>query len=512
MNKIRLSLFLGILFLIISCDLLRDSPYEVEAWTPGEGFHMYPGKIEISLLLSHNSDRVKAEQAFLMTEDRKTLKGNFSWEGYKLIFTPASPLEADRDYVINLGTGAQDLKGLSLESKFEASFTTRPPGNKLQVIGTEPDFEGNLYGSRGEIRVLFTDPVNNNSCLDHISFNPSTPGSWRLEDENRTACFVPREPWQAGAIYKIIIDKDFASVSGSIIGTEYSSVFFAGDDREKPCLLKAFARFPGLTTQDSYAEEITIEKPGAFPEPAYGAWENNSRLELVFSEPVDLSGLRNLLAVEPSRALVMDSPPEMSERALFRFAECPLWGSNFLFRLSPGVKDNAGNESGEEYIFRISCSGPLSKPPSLVGIRLPMAPGDDLAEYEPLSFSLTDIFEDLPIENGEGKYPYMKDISSWVELYFDTAPETNIDLISVMDLFHIESTNHAITFSPRSVVADGFTWANPAPGWEEFQRIEIRGFFTNTVQSGVVSFRIPAGLRDKRGNLSTEDFRISLLK
>jgi hypothetical protein len=494
-----------LLFPLFSCDILRDSPYEVAAWTPGGGFHSDPGRIRVSLLLSHESDRARTEQAFSLSEDHKTLKGYFSWEGRRLIFMPASPLEADRDYVISLGTGAQDTKGLSLETKFETSFSTRPPGGIPKITGIEPEYEGILYGNRGEFRLFFSEPVRLNSCIDHIFFNPSTPGSWRLEDGNRTACFIPRDTWQPGGLYQVRVESGFTAVSGAAIGAEYSSVFSIGADREKPVLLKALALLP---TGES--DEIPFEAAGLLSPAEYSAWESFTRLCLVFSEPVDLSNLRNLLVTEPSLALVMESPPEKGSRAVFRFAGDPAWGSSFLFRLVPGVKDGAGNESDKEYAFRIRTAGPLSKPPALAGIRIPMAPNGK--GREALSFSPGDICADLPIKDGEDRYPLGGQTPAWVELYFETAPDTEIDPFSIMDLFRVEATNQALVFSPRSIRTEDFTLAEPRRGWEAFRRFEIRGFLTNTVNSGIVTFRIPPGLRDKRGNRSTVDFRVSLLK
>jgi len=301
------------------------------------------------------------------------------------------------------------------------------------------------------------------------------------------------------------VDSDFAAVSGFTIGREYSSVFFAGDDREKPVLLRALALLPG-----GGEEEIPL---AAFdlPPAEYSTWERTTNLCLVFSKPVDASGLRNLLIVEPSLALNAESPPEMLDRALFSFAEYPEWGSSFLFRLGPGVKDRAGNESGEEYRFRIRAAGPLSKPPALAGIRLPMAPGSS-GDQEAVSFSQADLFADLPVSGGDGYYPYAQQTPTWLELYLEIAPDTDIDLFSVMDLFRVETTNQALVFSPRSIRTEDFSLAEPRDGWERFRRIEIRAVLTNTVQSGLVTFRIPPGLADKRGNRSTADFRITLLK
>ena len=481
----------------------------VEMWTPGEGFHNDPESIRISLRLSHESDKVKTEQAFSLTEDRKALKGIFSWEGTSLIFTPASPLEINRDYAITLGTGAQDSKGLSLENKFEVSFTTCFPDGKPRIIATEPEHEGSISTSRGEFRIFFSEPVGVNSCIDFISFNPYTPGSWRLEDDNKTACFTPRELWQAGSFYSLKVESDFAGTGGVMLGSEYSSLFFIGQDREAPVLLKALA-MPGENPEGT---EMLLGKSG-LTTGEYSGWESFTGLELVFSKPVDSGSVRNLLVTEPTAALVMESSPELSSLVRFRFAEYPSWGSSFLFRLSPGVKDKSGNESPEEYVFRITCAGLLSKPPALTGIRLPLAPGirGESEEQKAASFTPGDLFVDLPIEIGEGHYPFMEKIPSWIELYFQTAPDTEIDPFSVMDLFRVESTNQALTFSPGNVTTNNFTWLMPREGWENFQRVEIRGVLTNMVQSGVVSFRIPAGLKDKRGNRSNEDFRISLLK
>ena len=509
MKKIKWSILLSFVVLAFSCDLLRNSPYVVEAWTPGEGFHNDPGRLKVSLLLSHESDRSKTEQAFSLTEDHKTLKGDFSWEGKRFVFLPAAPLEPDRDYFVSLGTGAQDLKGISLENKFEASFSTRVTGGKPRIIGTSPGYEESLSGDREEFILFFSAPVRLNSCIDYVSFNPVTPGSWRLEDDNKAACFTPREPWQAGTHYRVRVGSDFTAVSGSILGTDYTSAFLAGPDRGKPVLLKALALGNG---ENAVPEEIVLEEPHSIVTAGFSGWESFTRLILVFSEPVDSNGVRNLLVTEPSAALVMESPPGMLEQLVFRFAEYPAWGSAFLFRLGSGVKDQAGNESKDEYLFRITASGPLSKAPALRGIRLPMAPGNVSGDYEALSYSPADLFADLPIEHGEGRYPYAQSTDSWIELYFETGPDTEPDPFSVMDLFRVESTNQALTFSPRSIRTDGFTLASAAPGWENFRRLEIRGVLTNTVHSGIVTFRIPPGLRDRRGNKSSADFRISLLK
>ena len=505
-----------ILFVFLSCDILRDSTYEVVAWTPGEGFHDDPSSITISLLLSHESDRVRTEQAFSLVGDKKTISGVYTWEGFRLNFNPAYPLEAGRDYVITLGTGAQDTRGLSLEKKFEVTFTTRLPGAKPVITGTEPSNEGNVSGSRGGFRIMFSEPVPLGSCIDFISFFPSTSGSWRLEDGCRAASFTPRDPWQAGVLYRVNVDSGFAGISGDILGSDYITFFSLVDDMDKPVLESANALFTAgeisVTSEEIAIERILPGMSGHFSLDEFSGWESYTRLELVFSKPVDLGSLRNLLATEPLVSLIMESEPVFSDRAIFRFAEIPQWGSAFLFRLSSGIKDINGNVSDDEYLFRINCNGSLSKPPVLAGIRLPMAPGNSVGEYDPKTYSPADLFKDLPIKTGEDHFPYGEAVPTWIELYFETAPETYIDLFSLMEFFRVDATNQALTFSPLSIRTENFIWAEPASGWENFQRIEVYGLLTNSTNSGIVSFRVLSGLRDKRGNRSGTDFRISLLK
>jgi hypothetical protein len=488
---------LGFLFLLfLSCDILRDSPFEVSGWTPGEGYHPNPENLTVSLVFSHESDRAKTEDAFSFTGDSGTVKGLFLWEGRRLIFKPSSPLEPNRDYRITLETGAQDREGLSLEKKFEASFTTRPPGGRPRVLGVEPGWDGIVPENRGAIGIMFSEKVTVNSCIAFISFSPSSGGSWRLEDDGRIAVFIPSEAWQLGLRYDLKIAAGFADASGRTLGEEFTSRFSIGSDQEKPCLVHAWV----LDGQDR--RELSLEEE-------YGEWESFHRLELEFSEPVDTGSVRTRLAAEPSANLSMETAPGFSDRVIFRFTEKPLWGNPFLFRISAGVKDEAGNESAGEYVYRIRASGPLSKPPALIGIRLPMAPGKT-GEEDPLSFTPEDLFEDLPIVPGEGRFPYEEPVPVWLELYFDTG--AGINPYSLMDLFRVDATGNAIDFSPRSVNDSEFTWVEKQEGWEMYQRLEIRGFLTNTANSGVVTFQIASGLEDTRGNSSAQVYRISLLK
>jgi hypothetical protein len=81
-----------------------------------------------------------------------------------------------------------------------------------------------------------------------------------------------------------------------------------------------------------------------------------------------------------------------------------------------------------------------------------------------------------------------------------------------MNLFRVEATNNALSFSPRSMEAGNFVLPDAPPGWEAYYRIKVKGVLINTTDPGLVVFQIASGLRDTWGNQSDRVFRLPLLK
>jgi hypothetical protein len=495
-------IFCAALVFAASCDLLRTSPFEIAAWTPGGGYHSSIPP-SVSVIFSHDPDRASVERNFSLTEDGAAVRGSFEWAGNCLVFRPQAPLEVNRDYAVTVAAGASDSKGLSLDNKFTGSFTTRPSSPRLLVVSVEPGSFGILEDEWGKIKIIFSQPVPLLSLRDHVSFSPSASGVW--DTEGNAAVFTPETKWIAGQRYEIHISSAFTGMTGLSLGKDLTSVFTSGVDTEKPFLAAALA-----LEKDGSQRELPEEIPGTFVENAL--WEKDDKLVLVFQEEVDTASVRSVLSVEGASSLVLETMPGMAAELVFSFSETPKWGSRFLFRLGPGVRDAAGNESEDIRLFRIYADGPRSRSPSLAGIRLPMAPGKGPGEKELAVYSVEDLFADLPIENGEGRFPYTVETPEWIELYFDTAEGASVDLLSLMELFRVEATNNALSFSPRTVWNSGFSEASPEPVWANLERVEIRGIIVNRISSGIVSFIIGAGLRDSLGNTNENIFRIPLLK
>jgi hypothetical protein len=333
-------------------------------------------------------------------------------------------------------------------------------------------------------------------------------GLWRLEDAGKSAVFTPSEPWTQNKRYEIRFSTSLTDNNGMNIRNDFTSVFTVSTDNESPFLLYASR----ITKND----EIIRLKPdvkgyiGGWELPAENPdWEKEDRLLLVFSEPVDGLSVKNSMNVEDASGLVMETAIGYKTEFIFRFETIPVHESRFVFRLKPGVKDNCGNESKNEYIYRIFANGKYSKPPELAGIRIPMAPGNR-TNYNPASFGKDSLFSIFHIT--DENYPSGEKIETLIELYFTTAEGASIDPFSLMELFRIETSNNVLTFSPRRVKTANFSIPEPQLGWEEYERLEIAGVLTNSINFGVINFQIAAGLKDNLGNKNDKTLSISLVK
>jgi len=505
-NKLFILLLINI-FSFISCDILRSSLFEVISWTPGSGYQREIEKIIISLDFSGDPDRASIEKNFSLTGDGNPVRGTFLWDDRKMIFSPLMPLETNTDYTINLSADAHDTEGLSMDEAFNRNFSTRAGNLRPVLISNYPEMYSEVSDARAEIKLEFSVPIPLKTLYDNVLFIPSMTGNWRLKNEGKLAIFTPVEPWNQKTRYEIKYTTSLSDNNGMNIGNDFSCVFMTKSDIEIPYLVNARQ----ITNKnESFLLSPNNGYTGVTESPVenYG-WEKDDKLTLVFSKPVDGISVKNYLSVDDGPNLIMETSSGYKTEFIFKFDIAPVYESRFTFKIKPGIKDAAGNESKEEYSFRIFANGKYSKPPTLAGIRIPMAPnsGTDKelkffgVDYLFSAFSITDI-----------NYPSGENINSWIELYFETAEGASIDLFSLMELFRVETSNNVITFSPYQMKNTNFTTLYPHNGMEGCQRIEITGILTNSTNFGIINILIAAGLKDTLGNKNDKLLKISLVK
>jgi hypothetical protein len=506
----RLIIIYLLCFSFLSCDILRDGFFEVESWSPGDGFHDSSAIQTITLDFSLEPDRNSVERSFSLSEDGQTIAGHFAWLRRRMIFTPNAPLAANKDYGIILKTDAHDDKGLSLERQFEKVFTTRDGGTRPYLIGVQPEEGGIIEEKRGVVMLSFSAPLLRNS-LQGLSFSPTVSGVWALDEGGCNSFFTPSEDWQNDRSYRLVIPSSLMSAKELEAGRSNTLHFSIGTDHTPPELLAVSALNANGDAALTLAAVETNAVNGAIAQGQAATentgWEKNYRICFVFSEPVDGASVASALSCEPSLGFIPETPPGYNDTFIFRFSTEPVYKELYTVSLRQTVRDNSGNTMEKNLRWNIRADGEYSKPPVLRGMRFLKNPelSDGL-----ISFSTDILFADFPVESDF--YLFEKGIETWIELYFETASGASVDLVSLMDKFKCSVTNGALHFSPRSMRDSSFTSDAPASGWEDYCRVEIRGVLTNHPYTGMVTFEVGTGLKDSLGNKSADTSRILLIK
>ncbi|MDL2230107.1 Ig-like domain-containing protein, partial [Treponema sp. OttesenSCG-928-L16] len=403
---------------------------------------------------------------------------------------------------------AYDTKGLSMDDNFEVSFFTRPHGSRPRVLSVFPVDDDTVFDRRMPVVITFSDPVDPITCRNSITMSPSMAGSWSVDSGGTQATFTPSDLWTMGTTYYVTVPADFTSSIGISTGREFKSRFTVGDDKTPPELLAAYAVDDSGVIMFSLIEDSLGGGGAENPN-----WESSYSLRLDFSEPVNTDTVKNSITVVSAGSLELQSTPGFLDSVIFSFSEKPVYLSRFDIKIGPGIEDQPGNKSTKNYVYKFFADGVNSKPPALIGIRLPLAPGESNPnDWDPAVYAVGDLFADLPIEDGAAKYTFDTAIPTWIELYFDTAPGASLDLFSIMDLFSISSTNTALSFSFRAIKDSGFSWGAPHSAWSSYTRVEVQGRLTNYGSSGVVTIKVGNGVLDTYGNRNDNDIQLILLK
>lgn len=492
-----------------SCALLGPDDFAVSSWSPG------PGRLEAAAIgavrvsFSAKPDRVSAENAFSLSADGSLLSGAFSWDGAVMSFAPYLGFRDGAEYVLTVRDEARTPGGVSLARQFEGRFSTKAEDGRPSVAATEPPDGGVLSGRFDRLVIRFSEPVERASYKTALSFTPAISGVWRLGEGGCAAVFEPLEAWAWGATYRARVSAELRDEARNRMGNAYEFRFSVGEDRAPPSLMAAEA----LDTAGGVAAAlVALDSSGATRELNRG-WEGGWRLRLRFSEPVSLSALAARVLASAGLDLRMEDGEGFREDATFAFAELPAFGLSFSIKIKSGVEDSFGNATNADAEFLILADGPGSAPPRLIGVRLPLAPGEsDPGMRRLAAFPADEPFATLPLGSGAAEYPPGAPTPSSIELYFKLASGASVELFSLMSSFSISSTNDALYFSPRAVSPGGLAYADLYGPWAGYAVARVDGFVTNRVASGIVTLRLAAGLRDSAGNAAPLAQSLPLLK
>ena len=495
------------LILFGSCGLLIDRPFAVSAWMPGRERMDAASLHVVSVSFSMDPDRPLAESCFSLAEDGRPISGSCSWEGTTLVFRPYGGFVEDADYVLTVSQEARTEDGLSLASDFEARFTTKAEGERPRITGSVPVDGGVLAGRMDTVTVSCSESVDPLTFRSSVSLSPSVKGYWFLSNGGRDMLFQPFEPFAVGERYSIRVSSGLLSQLGYELGYSWEAGFTAGCDLAPPELASAEAvDQAGLgmlsLVQDEDGDTLWTVNAG---------WETAWCLRLKFSESVDLASVASHTRLEGGITFKPETEAGLSDSALFLPTVQPVWGQEFTVTILPGIEDAYGNQSDIQYVFRCVADGPGSKPPRLIGVRLPLAPGaTDPSDRKLKAYPWAEQFASLVLDTCPESFPIGEAVSVPVELYVEVARGASLDLLSIMESFRITGGNDALDFTPTRVSAGGLDWA--APEWPGALLATVDGTLVNHANSGIITLSVAEGFHDSVGNSNAESQDLLLLK
>lgn len=100
------------------------TPPQVESTYPRDGaMHVGTGTI-ITLNFSQPMNQSSVNGSFTILP---SVKGNFSWNGRQVTFTPNSTLQQSTKYKVSIMAGTQNAVGIAMQNEYQFSFTTNGP-------------------------------------------------------------------------------------------------------------------------------------------------------------------------------------------------------------------------------------------------------------------------------------------------------------------------------------------------------------------------------------------------
>jgi uncharacterized protein YfaS (alpha-2-macroglobulin family) len=158
---------------------------------------------------------------------KPALAGRFTWQDDStLTFTPDSALLPATSLTINISTSAQSAKGMTLQQPISLSYTTSP---SLSLVQSLPANGSSEIDPTSAVVAAFNQPVvalgaDPASLPAGFTITPAANGKGEWINTS-TFIFYPEPALAGGTSYRVDLNQDLVSTSGSPLGTTASWSF-----------------------------------------------------------------------------------------------------------------------------------------------------------------------------------------------------------------------------------------------------------------------------------------------
>ena len=109
----------------------KEAPRIVDHSPAADATHTAADQV-VEIVFSESMNRQSVEEAIFVAPEVESALG---WKGRRLTLSFSQPLQADRTYVVTVGTGARDLRRNGLDRSYTFAFSTGDEINQGSIVG-----------------------------------------------------------------------------------------------------------------------------------------------------------------------------------------------------------------------------------------------------------------------------------------------------------------------------------------------------------------------------------------
>jgi hypothetical protein len=489
-----------------ACSFFGGAPITISAWSPSVEIPALAG-LEVWVEFSAPVDRVKAEQAFSLTENGGSMDGVFAWNGNRMAFTPHPAVSRGNEYEISVDGSVEDPAGVSLDKEFHFRFTTKAERTRPSIVSAAPLEDSTLDDRYAPVVLSFSEPVDKGSYYSSFLISPSVNGVYAWNPQGTQCSFTPIEPYAWGTEYRVTVETGLKDLNGNRLVEEFHLNFSIGTDRTAPAMASVrnvVGSVPGAVTAVPDDPDDAVFTVNA-------DWECPWGFEITLTEPVPRLGVENYFRFEPAWSFRIDSTAASSASFILVPQERLAYDTVYTLMVRDGLADMQGNTMAQDAVYRFHTNGAGSTPPVVERIRFRANPLDAVAEYD--EYFPADIYSVLVLDPDEGFIinPAIP-TRSYFDVYIRTAEGAGIDLMDLLSCFSISATNACASLSIPAVQTSGFDDPQPDPPAAGSVVARIIVDVSNRSPSGVVTMMLSAVFEDSAGNPIAGAWQFPLLK
>lgn len=485
-------------FFLVSCAELQFPYFKIEKCNFNSN--------NVEVMFSNEPNQYLFVKNFSIKEDSNELSGVFSFSGSKVIFYPDDEIKDNYLYEVTISATAEDIYGNSLAEDYKTTYSTRNEFIRPSVLKISSEHESQLTSEITEIKIVFSEPIDDISFRNSLSFSPSFDYVYSWENDNSTVHIYPLSALSRETRYVVKLSTKLMDKNRNTLLNDFTSTFVNYLDNEKTDFVLSYEKDE---TCQNLIKETNNENI-----------KTNEKLTLSFSEEINIEYISSYIEIYPSLNLTITPDKKSKQKASIEFTKDMNWGDTYRLTILHGLKDLFGNEIETDCYYDLTFNNEDNRPIKVKKVLIDLQnPAENYFEFkdfdslsfEPLYYSTSD---SNPVPTN---IYFIFDISSNAEKIID---------FSVMESFNIEFSNacfESITVKKVNILSESDIESDSKlkSVYDSISNIEgklcvvligLEILNSTTSNVGTLKITMDKNIRDSLGNFMIDEYSCQVNK